>query len=442
MAHFCRTQALGSFLVLTAAAAVLAAGASPTPSAPDGGPAMFRGSAARTGYYPGALGKAGAGQKHTRIVYASSTDGHIYAWDAMTGDVIWNYDLHCKILSCPAVAHGVVYVGTCSRYEGQPAKARDGSRDGVTPCVAALDALTGAVRWKVDPGRPVTSSPVLAEGTICFGTDDGYLYAMNAEDGRRRWETKIADGPIEHCPAAANGVFYGGVKDLCALSTKSGEILWSTGLGHPTRGGEYDIRALTFAPAVAEGMVYVTTSGTSIGVTPRYNEVVALEAKTGRRIWAKRGSGASAAAAVADGVVYVPSHDTWLYALSAASGQELWKAKLHLPEVVSASEGSGTPLVENGEVYIKCPLGLLRLEAKTGRELSWNVPPPRTLKVFSVIDGILYGGSCQTNPVYDCLPTSASCPFLAFDPAGGKTLWQVTDKGGFATGCAVASCLP
>jgi len=405
------------------------------------GPVMFRADAARTGHYPGALGKAAPGQKHTRIVYASSTDGHVYAWDAMTGDAIWNYDLHCKVLSCPAVARGVVYVGTCSRYEGRRAKARDGSPDSVTPCVAALDALTGAVRWKVDPGRPVTSSLVPAEGTVCLGTDDGYLYALNAEDGRRRWETKIADRPLEHCPAAANGVFYSGVKNLCALSAKTGEILWSTGLDHPTRGGEYNISAITFAPAAVEGMVYVTTSGTLLGGTTRYNEVVALEAKTGRQVWAKRGAGASAAAAVAGGIVYVPSYDDWLYALSAASGQELWKARLDRPDIVLGG-GGRMLLVADGAVYVQCALGLLKLEARTGRELSWSVRPPRELEVFSLVDGILYGGACQINWPLDGVPTSASRPFLAFDPADGKTLWRVTDKGGFASGCAVAEGMP
>lgn len=147
-------------------------------------------------------------------------------------------------------------------------------------------------------------------------------------------------------------------------------------------------------------------------------------------------------AAVANGVVYVPSHDTWLYALSAWSGQELWKAKLDRPEIGLASGGGGTPLVADGAVYVRCPLGLLRLKATTGRELPWSVRPPRALEVFSLVGGILYGGSCHINWAYDGAPTSASCPFLAFDPTGGKTLWQVADKGGFATGCAVASCLP
>jgi len=402
---------------------------------------MSRDSAARTGYYPGALGKAAAGQKHTRIVYASSTDGHVYAWDSKTGDEIWRYDLGCRILACPAVADGVVYASTLSRYDRIPAEGRTGRWEEIKPCVVALDALSGAVRWKVAPARPVTSSPALADGAVCFGTDDGCLWALSAKDGHALWETKISDGPIEVCPAAGHGVVCGGARDLCALRTDTGEVLWKARLDQLVVEGSIRIRGCTFAPAIAEGMFYVTTSGSPIGARYRYNEVVALDARTGKQVWAKRGAGASGAAAVADGIVYAPSHDCRLYALRAATGEELWKANLDPIDIVVSSGGGDTPLVEDGVVCVTYRGGLRALEARTGKEL-WNLRPPSDLGSPALVNGVFYGGSCVSNQVGDGLPMRTSCPFLAFEPSSGRTAWQVADKGGFRSGCIVADCLP
>lgn len=72
--------------------------------------------------------------------------------------------------SSPAVVDGVVYVG-----------ARDAH-------VYALDARTGRLRFNFDARAYVFSSPALAGELAYFGSHNGRLYAVNATTGQLAWE--------------------------------------------------------------------------------------------------------------------------------------------------------------------------------------------------------------------------------------------------------------
>lgn len=53
--------------------------------------------------------------------------------------------------------------------------------------------INGAVKWTFETGDGIESSPTIAEdGTIYFGSHDGYLYALN-EDGVLKWKFKPAE---------------------------------------------------------------------------------------------------------------------------------------------------------------------------------------------------------------------------------------------------------
>ena len=50
------------------------------------------------------------------VVYVGSTDRYLYAFDAATGEEVWRVATGGFIISSPAVANGVVYVGSRDRY--------------------------------------------------------------------------------------------------------------------------------------------------------------------------------------------------------------------------------------------------------------------------------------------------------------------------------------
>ena len=67
--------------------------------------------------------------------------------------------------SSPAVANGVVYVGS---YDDN---------------VYALNATSGAKLWSYPTGRAVISSPAVANGVVYVGSYDGNVYAFDQQGG-------------------------------------------------------------------------------------------------------------------------------------------------------------------------------------------------------------------------------------------------------------------
>jgi eukaryotic-like serine/threonine-protein kinase len=108
-----------------------------------------------------------------------------------------------------------------------------GSSDGN---LYALDAITGSFKWKFRTNGIIHTSPALYEGVIFFGSWDNNLYAVDAQTGKEIWKFKTRDQPVYHVlegieasPAVADGVLYFGARDglFYALKTKTGDSLWS-----------------------------------------------------------------------------------------------------------------------------------------------------------------------------------------------------------------------
>jgi outer membrane protein assembly factor BamB len=92
------------------------------------------------------------------VVYIGSDDRNVYALKATTGTKLWSYTTDNAVPSSPAVANGVVYVGSVNLY--------------------ALKASTGAKLWSYTTGYAVVSSPAVANGVVYVGSTDGKVFAF------------------------------------------------------------------------------------------------------------------------------------------------------------------------------------------------------------------------------------------------------------------------
>lgn len=116
----------------------------------------------------------------------------------------------------PAVAGGVVYVGS----NGLGGKLYAFDAAGNTGCSGA--SKTCAPLWTAATGNAVESSPAVANGVVYVGSDDHNLYAFDAAGAMNcsgapkacapLW-TATTGGPVHSSPAVANGVIYVGSWD-------------------------------------------------------------------------------------------------------------------------------------------------------------------------------------------------------------------------------------
>jgi outer membrane protein assembly factor BamB len=122
--------------------------------------------------------------------------------------------------------------------------------------MTAFDTKTGDELWRFYTNGPIRLAPVGFDNKICFGSDDGWLYCVDATDGKLLWKaagapTKrgthrhlgnarlVSFWPIRGGPVVADGVVYFGAGIwptlgvfVHAVDATSGENIWTNGNSH------------------------------------------------------------------------------------------------------------------------------------------------------------------------------------------------------------------
>jgi len=137
----------------------------------------------------------------TPELFEGVKNGIFYALNATTGAVLWQYDTGNRgdsgIYSSAAYYNGVVYFG-----------------GDIT--VYALNASDGSVAWTYQPVGHIVSSPAIANGVLYIGTESGYLAALStaaAPPKRELWYHRFTNLTIYGSPAVSNGTVYIDVSD-------------------------------------------------------------------------------------------------------------------------------------------------------------------------------------------------------------------------------------
>ncbi len=134
------------------------------------------------------------------MVYIGSNDHRLYAFDATCRSActpLWSYLTAGYISSSPAVANGMVYVGSFDY------------------AFYAFDATCRSVckpLWFYPTATYFRSSPTVANNVVYIGSDDHRLYAFDAtcRSACTPLWSYFTDGYVESEPAVANGIVYVG----------------------------------------------------------------------------------------------------------------------------------------------------------------------------------------------------------------------------------------
>src|SRR5260370_1176608 len=215
------------------------------------------------------------------VLYTTSAWSLVYAFDARTAHLLWQYDPKVAKENSNLVCWDVVNRGAALSRGGVYVGTLDGR-------LIALDAKTGAVIWDVqttpkDGPYAITGAPRIAKGRVIIGNAGaeyavrGYVSAYDAETGNLAWKAYTVPGDPSK-PFESEAMRR-------AASTWSGEW-WKAGGG----GTAWD--TIVHDPET-EFVFFGTGNGSpwydrlrSKGDNLYIASIVALRADTGEQVWA------------------------------------------------------------------------------------------------------------------------------------------------------------
>lgn len=132
----------------------------------------------------------------------------------------WAYDFKSFIeqYAQPVIVEGRIFLG-----------AQDGK-------LRAIDAETGKDMWAFPTGGPIMNSAAVAGGKVFFGSHDGNIYCLSASDGKELWRFATGAG-VWTAPCVDDGVVYMGSRDgvFYAIDVATGKSRWTRDCGSPIR---------------------------------------------------------------------------------------------------------------------------------------------------------------------------------------------------------------
>ena len=282
-------------------------------------------------------------------VYFGSRDHRVVALDRDTGAPLWEHNLGNIVLGSPIVADGTLYIGSTNGAL-EALDASTGERrwsanangwvvshvavDGDVVAATSLgerfisvDPATGRRLLKFYSGTPVAGGPIIAEGRAYFVTNRGGVWAVDpravsqpfsrfayvAKVNFFAWQLRddpprqvgsiwvgSARGRVKHSPVYANGnlMVVNEAGRITAFNAASGAVVWER---------ELEVEVVAEPVAAGEALLIATND----------RRLLAFDTSTGATVWEHNlvNVNLSAAPAIADGVLYLPTSDGRLLAM-------------------------------------------------------------------------------------------------------------------------------
>jgi outer membrane protein assembly factor BamB len=301
-----------------------------------------------------------------------------------------------------------------------PLVAQDWPMWGGTPQRNLASAITGLpeswdvksgknIKWKAETGTTSYGNPVVADGKIFLGAnngnprnpdirgDRGVLMRFRESDGKFLWQAvtdKLASGPENDFPE--QGVSSPAVErqrlyyvsnrgELVCLDTEGfldgendgpfqgearkgptdADIVWKLDMMKEL--GVHQRHMANSSPVIWEDLVLVHTSngrGEEEVPSPKAPSFLAVHKSTGKVVWQDnspgdgilRGQWSSPAVGLVEGVpqAFFAGGDGWLYGFHARTGEKLWKFNLNRKNTAPEARNYGvsTPVFIEGRVLI------------------------------------------------------------------------------------------
>lgn len=254
-------------------------------------------------------------------VFVGSEDNRLHAVSSRSGKVVWTYYTDGPVRSSPRIAEGHIFIGSDDHYlhainlvssrrvwrVEAPAPVRS------TPCIDGDHVFFGCesgdllcvdfrseVKWRFKAKRSITSSPLVADGAVCFSSLDGTFYSVDAKSGWIIWRYRLGKGSISSPCRIDNMIVVGAADNIIyCLDSTNGRDIWQFTTEHQVNGSPLAQKDVVYCGSI-DGFLYC------------------IDIRTGRLRWKFKTDGPITGSPIMyNDILYIGSTDHKLYALPA-----------------------------------------------------------------------------------------------------------------------------
>jgi outer membrane protein assembly factor BamB len=278
-----------------------------------------------------------------RIVIIRFEKGRLAALDATNGSTLWSESIgYVKVtrrsgfnrISCPLITKDTICVGSTDRG------------------LYALDISHGEQLWRYEAHVPVDGTPHYDDGTVFTSAWNGG-HAVDIKTGKQLWHWKSEE--LRWFGYPSQGCVYGAIagRGVIALDAKSGEMFWEVKCNISYGEPAFDGQAFYFYTLHGE-VVRLDIQKRNLDIAIRMPQQSGARKSVGHR-------NLIAQPIIDCDQIFALAPDGKLFACDLRSGSILW------------SRTCGAPAVSDGIVYASAELeeGLLLLDCKTGRQIDF-----------------------------------------------------------------------
>lgn len=273
-------------------------------------------------------------------IFTMDSENMVSAFDAQTGDFLWDIDLTPDFEDDGHISGGLA-------YENGRLFVATGFA-----LVFGIEATTGKIIWSAKADAPMRAAPTARGNRLFVITLNNQLIAFDGRDGTKLWDyTGISEAASilgGASPAVDQGVVVAAFSsgDVVALKVENGNQMWSDSLSGARRTDAASaLTAIRARPIMDRGRVYVISSSGTF---------TAIDLKTGRRYWSQELS-SQETPWIAGDYLYIITPEAELICVNRLNGRIHWVTVLPRWEDAEDSKGNltwSTPILVSNRLIV------------------------------------------------------------------------------------------
>ena len=273
------------------------------------------------------------------------------------------------------------------------------------------------IKWKFKTDGPIRGTSIIVDDKLYFGSADGYLYALNKEDGKLLWKFQTL-GAISGTPTFSENTVFIASRDnyLYAIESVSGKLKWKFQMQPELQENYAGWKYFTSSPEINSNKIFI---GWGDG------KLYAVNKEDGELIWSYKIKSVIRAAPLISGEkVYQPSNDGILYVLDENDGKFLWQF-----DTEGAHLDERTFRFDRNSIYTKPIIhnNVLILGSRDGNVYAIDIKNKN--KRWNFTYGSTWAMSCSADDEKVYVGWSTNNHISALDLKSGKEIWKLITGG-------------